>query len=364
MRNATLKSVRDVVARGVGKCAVVAGRTNPEVCDFINEAEQRLLNRKDMPVGSLVPYSFCSSQNCIILPRQVVGVEGYTVCGVPGTVLPIWYTTHANGPGIPCPTSGCGGRAIDQGTVVCFENVNGGAGVTGHYIRLYAQSATDAGKKVILKYYRADTRAKHYSGYDGAVQEGEEITLVAPPAYAVTSTTVMRGGLYGVIKAITEYPINLYEFDGTANLRMLAWYEPSEEVPIYRKLYLPGLSLAGDCCANSCGCGEVEEDDNETCTRTQIDTLVKLQHVPAIADNDPLVIGNAAALKLMAMAIQREEQERLQESAYFEGKAKAELDGEHAAYHGTGTVLAMQVQDRATFGVGGSDLSYGWGGGW
>lgn len=358
MRNLVFNSVKDVIARAVGMCPI-----DSRVRDLCNEAQERLLNRKDMPVGSLVPYRFCSRKSCLVLPRQVSTVEAYSVCGFPGVVFPLWYSTHNNGPGSVCPQDTSFNRAIDQGTVVSFENVNGNADGTDNYIRVYAQSAADVGKTIVLKFYRADTRAKQYSGYGGFVQEGEQITLVAPPAYAITSTTVMRNGLYGVIKAITDYPINLYEYDGTSNLRMLAWYEPSEEVPVYRKMFLPGLGQIGDC-GNGCGtepCDDSSED--ETCVRVTIDTLVKLQHVPVIQDNDPLVIGNSAALKLMSMAIQREEQERLVESAAFEAKANAELDGERAAYLGTSTVMPIQVQGRETFGVGGNDM-WGWASGW
>lgn len=353
MRNLVYASVKSIVARALGICP-----TKTRVRDFVNEAQERLLNRKDAPVGSLVPYRFCSRESCLVLPRQVVAVEGYSVCGVPGVVFPIWYTHHINGPGAICPQDASFNRAIDQGTVVSFENVNGNADGTGNYIRIYAQSATDAGKRIVLKYYRADTRAKQYTSYDGVVQEGEAIILVAPPNYAITSTTIMRGGLYGVVKDITNYPVNLYEYDGVTNLRMLAWYEPSEELPVYRKMYLPGLGEIGSC---GSGCGDdCPEQDDETCVRVTVDTLVKLQHVPVVQDNDPLVIGNSAALKLMAMAIQREEQERLKESAYFEGKAMAELEGERAAYLGTSTVMPIQVQGRDTFGVGGNDL-WAWG---
>jgi hypothetical protein len=363
MRNLVFKAVSPIVSRGTGICDRSA------LLDITNEAQERLLNRKDAPVGALVPYRFCSKEHCLVLPRQVVAVEGYSVCGVPGTVLPVWYTHHANGPGAVCHLSGCGGRAIDQGTVVSFENVHGNTDGTGNYIRVYAQSSTDVGKRIILKYYRADTRAPQYTSYDGAVQEGEAITLVAPPSYAITTRTVMRQGLYGAVKDITEYPINLYEYNGLINLRMLAWYEPGETIPIYRKMYLPGLSNVGSC-NNNCGEDCPPPDPDETCVRVTVDALVKLQHIPVIQDNDPLVIGNTAALKLMAMAIQREEQERFTESAAFEAKAMAELEGERASYLGASTVMALQVQDRTTFGVAGGD-EYGgfyggswWGGVW
>lgn len=342
-------SVRSVVARALGICP-----SDDRVVDLLNESQERLLNREDDPVGALVTYQFCSSSYCLVLPRQVRTVVASETCGTPGTIRPIWYRFHANGPGQLCPTTGCGLQVIDRGIAVAFSEVAG----ANKYVRLYAQNAVDAGKKVILKYYRGDTKSKQYSPINGVVQEGEQITLVAPPAYAMSSTYVMPGGLYGVIKEVTQYPINLYEYDGSGNTQMLAWYEPSETVPTYRKIFVPGLSNAGACantCEADCDLGEGEE----SCEQATVTTLVKLQHVPVVVDNDPLVLGNIAAFKLMAMAIQREGQERFAESTLLEAKAVRELRGELAAYHGPGMAIGLQVQDQGTFGLSGCGLS-GW----
>lgn len=352
MRNATYGNVKSEIALALGFC-----ETDARVRTFTNAAQERLLNREIDPVGSIVQYRFCTTNNCLVLPRQIQTVLGFTICNEPGVVRPIWYSFHANGPGQVCATDCCGvvPRMIDQGTVVAFNEVRG----TGKYIRVYAQNAVDAGKTIILKYYREDTHAKQYSSIDGVVQEGEELTLVAPPAYAVTSTTVMPRGLYGVIREATQYPVDLFEYDGVSNTQNLAMYEPSETNPIYRKLYLPGASERGGCADL---CGEDDDDEEAACEQSTVTVLARLQHVPVVTDNDLLVIGNIGALSLMAQSIQRQRQERLQESAAFEALALRELNGELAAYHGAGQTIGIQVQNRATFGVGGSNFWYGYGG--
>lgn len=330
--------------------------------DFSNESQERLLNREDDPVGSLVVYQFRSDNHCLVLPRQVRTPVAWRTCNVPGNVRPIWYSFHANGPGQLCPTSGCGMQCIDRGIAVAFSEVAG----ENKYIRIYAQNSADVGKKIILKYYRGDTRFKYYGNIDGTVQEGEQITMVAPPNYAITSTYVMPGGLYGVMREPTQYPVNLYEYDGNGNTQMLAQYEPSETIPTYRKVFCPGLGEAGNCdntCDDSCTLG----DDETACDQATVTTLVKLQHVPFVLDNDPLVLGNIAALKLMCMAVQREGQERFDEATHLEAKAVRELRGELAAYNGPAAALPFQVQDRNTFGIAGTGwdgYGYGMRGGW
>lgn len=354
MRNDTFATVKEEVAEALGFCA-----TDPRVRRFTNAAQQRLLNRDINPVGSMVQYRFCSTAHCLVLPRQIQTVLAYSVCGIPGVVRPIWYQFHSNGPGQVCPQDLGPSRLIDQGTTVAFNEVSG----TGKFIRVYAQNAVDAGKTIILKYYREDTRAKQYTPIDGTVQEGEELTLVAPPAYAVTSTTVMPGGLYGVIRESTQYPVDLYEYDGVSNTANLAYYEPSETHPIYRKAFCPGLGEVGRC-GNMCGtdCETDEEEDEDDCEQTTVTVLARLQHVPVVNDNDPLIIGNPAALALMAQSIQRQRQERLAESAAFEALALRELNGELSAYHGAGETIGIQLQNRSTFGLGGSSYYGYWGG--
>ena len=52
MRNVVFKSVSPIISRGTGICDRSA------LLDITNEAQERLLNRKDAPVGALVPYRF------------------------------------------------------------------------------------------------------------------------------------------------------------------------------------------------------------------------------------------------------------------------------------------------------------------
>lgn len=334
MRNLIYSQVKGVIARALGEC-----ENGARVLALANESQERLLNRPSDPLGSTVRYRFCSSNACITLPRQVRTVLRWALCSCPGLIRPEWFELMSNGPGLQ-NEDGCSSSLFDHGTVPAFQEVDG----TGKYIRVYAQNAVDAGKKVILKFYRDDTKQKQYTLYGGAVQEGEELTLVAPPNYALTTATVMKGGLYSVVKALTSYPINLYEFDGSANSATLAQYEPSETTPIYRRYLLPGLSSRGGCGESDCA--------GEACDQPVITALVRLQHVPIALDNDPLVLHNIAALKLMAMAILAEEQHREQQAQALEAKALRELEGELASYQGSGMTVTVGTADRSIWGAG------------
>lgn len=305
-------NIKAPLARALGKC-----EDDLELLRLANEAESRLLNRALTPVGSVVRYRFCARQACVVLPRQIRTIEGMAVCGYAASIRPDWYEYVPSGPG-RLDASSCGLRAVDHGFAVAFDDVIG----SGRYIRVYADATEDAGKRIILRYYRGDTMEKVYTTDNGVTLEGEAIELKPGGIYAKTTYPVMAGGLYGVHKDPTTRPVRLYEYDGIGNTKALAWYEPTETEPTYRKMFLPGLG------------GHT----------TTVDILARLQHIPFAADYDPIVIGNVSALKLMAMAIAKEEEFRLDESAAFEAKAIGELEGELSAHFGSGITVSPSAE--------------------
>lgn len=353
MRALTLGQARATIGRVINKCP-----TSDEVPLYLNDAQERLLNRGDYPVGALVKYRLCVGQNsCLSWPRQIRTIEAFALCNTPGVVRSSWFEFIGwpAGNGLQEPGSCAGTSLIDRDTACAFDDVIATTAEP-RRIAVIADNAADAGKTIVLRYYDS-TGQRVYKNIGGVIQEGEQLTLVAPggalPAGAViTSNHVFTGGLYAVIKAVTDYPVRLYEInDANVITKSLAQYEPSETNPIYRRSLVPGLTQRGPCCGQS----------SEDCTNNQqLTALVKLQHVPVVVDNDPLVIGNLAALKLMVMAILREEDNRHQEAAILRQQAKEEIDGELSSYLGTGVRDVLKV--AADFGAGNiqSDLMWGY----
>lgn len=354
MNTLTLGTIRDVIARVIGVCT-----TSPKIAAYANEAQERLLNRPDKPVGSLAKMRICvGSEGCLSWPRQVRTIEAFAICSTPGVVRSEFFEFigYPNGIGLQGEDNMPGTMLLDRGTSCAFDDVQATVAAP-RKICAIADNVADVGKTITLRYYD-DNGNKVYTSIGGVVQEGEQLTLVSPvpafPANAVfTASNVMTGGLYHVVKEVTDYPVRLYETSATpAIVKLLALYEPSEEVPIYRRSFVPGLQNMGAC-----------PDSTADCTENKMLTAyVKLQHVPVVVDNDPLVLGNLAALKLMVMAILREEQNRHDEAAILEGKASRELDGELASYLGDGMVPALKVQGDGLFGAG--SAGYGMVGYW
>ena len=342
MNALTLGTIRDVISRVIGVC-----RTDSRVAEMANEAQARMLNRGNKPVGSLARYRFCAGETaCITWPRFIRTIEAFAVCSTPGVIRSNFFEFIGwpNGIGLQSEENMPGTLLIDRDPSCAFDDVVATTAAP-RQICLQATNVADVGKTVTLRYIDS-VGQKKYSSIGGVVQEGERLTLVTPnavfPANSVfTTSNVSSAGLYHVVKEVTKYPVLMYETSIVpAITKLLSQYEPSEEVPIYRRSFVPGLPDMSACA-----------DATDDCTvNKQITALVKLQHVPVIVDNDPLVIGNLAALKLMVMAILREEQNRHDEAAKLEAKAEREIDGELSSYLGDGMVCTLKV-DR-DFGAG------------
>jgi len=345
MRTLILRDVRDTVARAMNSC-----KDKQRVVDIVNQSQERLLNRPDKPVGSVVLFRIClGDSNCFTWPRPVRTIEAFAVCNTPGRIVDnlFEFIGYPNGSGLLDGSSLFSGSLLaDRGTACAFDDVSASS-TSPRKIALIAGNLADVGKTVTLRYIDSNGQKK-YSSIDGVVQEGERLTLPAPPAYVYTSSNVATNGLYHLVKDVTEYPVLMYEVDSATLIqtKQLSAYEPSETVPIYRRSFIPGLE-------NVNSCRGVSED----CSTNKIVTvLVKLQHVPVVVDNDPLVIGNLAAFKLMAMAIMREDANRFDEAMVLEKKARAELDGELSSYLGDGAETKLKVQSRELFGCGHSSF--------
>lgn len=340
MRKLTLGSARDTIKKVVEKCS-----THSDVAAYINEAQERLLNRPNDPIGSLMRYRVCvGTDNSLVMPRQVRSIRAYWLCEQPGRLVSEWWEAigyENGGIGLQDTDSHPGRLMIDYGRTCCFKNVSSSSSAT-RKIQVVAQNAADNGKKITLRYIDSSGN-RVYSSIDGVVQEGERLTLSTDGA--LTSSNVGNAGLYHVIKETTNYPVRIYSYNPTTSeqVSLLGLYEPSENEPIYRKYAIPGLT-------DMAGCDSASDDCSANKTLT---VLLKLQHVPVVVDNDPLVIGNLAALKLMVKGIKMEERHETELAEYYFNSAARELDGEISSYLGEGVELAMKVQDTETWGAGG-----------
>jgi len=102
-------------------------------------------------------------------------------------------------------------------------------------------------------------------------------------------------------KTTTKGWVRVYAVDpDTGSESCVAILAPDETLPMYRRYAIPGY----------------ENTDGTTCT-----VLAKRKFIPVVSDDDDLIVTNLGALKMMAIAIEKEENNNIEEASVYEAKA-------------------------------------------
>lgn len=280
----------DARASGPLRGAAAVCADSQSFLDLLNEAQRRLLKRGRWFDTEWLA-KFCIHERCITWPRWVGTVLGVRACN--GN-QPIMQNRWFNIVGPRSATCGwpwsCGHSFMeDVGTAPCYNEVTGDAG---KLIRYYVTKNFDVGKTIRLYGTAFGNQPLQERDADGNWTDGLTITAAKPFA----TTTVLVTKITSVVRQATQGPARLYEYDADADkLRDLALYDPSETNPRYRRSKLLNIHEIPGC-----------RDANNICQR-QIEAMVKLAFVPAVSENDFLMIDDFDALKLAIQAIRLEE---------------------------------------------------------
>lgn len=316
---------------------------DPKVLKFANKATERCLepaySQTGKWEGTVIRYEVCLSDDCITWPRQIQTIEAVALCGGPLPIRNEWYEFNAYGPGLIPNDSNCfcGGMLVDRGTAPGFDDIRGKASK----IRVYADIAEDAGKTILIPGYD-DNGQVIMTQFGGEWIEGERIAIPTNPAVPSISTKFYSSYVKGVIKPPTNGPIRLYEYDTVtvANVRALAYYEPSEEFPNYRRSRIPGLANT-QCCGSTDGC-----------SLKKVTVQAMLRFIPVARDDDFMLIQSLPALEKMVQCLLKEERDLIAEAMVYEKAAINILQNQLQRYQGDGAQLTVQVEGGAMFGSG------------
>lgn len=322
----TVAAARPFIAKAAGMC-----EDDPRLLEVLNRAVQRLLP-KGKWVGTTIRYRICTSSNCITWPRQIETIEAMAIEGRPHRVRNDWFEFLESGQGILDNQTTNGLQLVDRGEAVAFDDITANSW---GYIRIYTDLPEDSGKTIILQGY--DENANWIRTLDdGAYIDGLKVAIQTDPG-TITTTTQKFSRLTGVIKDVTNGNVRLYEYDGSANVRALAIYEPDETLPSYRRSYVPGLRNVNQ--------------GSDTCARASVEVVAKLRFIPVSKENDFLLIGNIQALESETKAIRAFDNE-LNDKAYaFEARAVQYLEQELQAFQGDGPVVQLRVERDVSTGL-------------
>jgi hypothetical protein len=370
----TYGSVKDQLARVTqnGMCP-----DSPQLLARTNEAQERLLN-KGLYAGTYGRYSVCVYGGCITLPREFESIVGYNYGGAPAQVYNQWYEFMANGPGTS--PAGAWRQLQDRGFVPSFRPLD-----SQKYIRVYTDLAEDATSTILFRgsdsynnriqtiengvyidgerlnlsagsgnssvlvsgitgtyadangvyaWYTTTNSKPAYKTLDGHVLYYDAGTNIA---WTIVSPDPLIGDLYVAQSGSENYPwlatwpsgitltelprttvnafrsidainktatkgwVRVYAVDPTTGSEYcIAILAPDETLPQYRRYAIPGH--------------ESEEG-------VAVTVLAKRKFIPVVTDDDDLIVTNLGALKMMAIAIEKEENNNLDEALKYEEKA-------------------------------------------
>lgn len=317
MRRLTLGDCREEVAKVADLCA-----NDDRVVSLVNIAERRLIRRGKW-LGSVQRYRIAVTDALVTWPRQVTTVEAVSFCDHPGTVRNGWWEFLGHGVGQLKSDSTWWDNLVDRGQACTFNDVT--PGQINRKARVYADVSEAANLYLTIQGY--DENGNWIRTLDGSDWiDGEKVLISTTP----TLSTKLFTSITGVLKPITNGPVRVFEYntDTLANVQQLAYYEPDETRPVYRRSLLPGIM------------------DTETCDDTDnrcVTVALKLRHIPVRNDNDWLILGNLDALKLAAQAIAKERRDLFAEAQAYWGQAISELEKELREYQGDGEVVSPRI---------------------
>jgi hypothetical protein len=368
----TYGSVKEQLARVTqnGMCA-----DNPQLLARTNEAQERLLN-KGLYAGTYGRYSVCVYGGCITLPREFESILGYNYDGAPAQVYNQWYEFMANGPGTS--PAGAWRQLQDRGFVPSFRPLD-----SQKYIRVYTDLIEDATSTILFRgsdsynnrvqtqengvyidgerlnlsagsgnssvlvsgipgttletdangvygWYTTTNSKPAYKSYLGYIlnSNGNEWQILSPDQSFQVVISASASQAYPWLEewpnpvVLTELPrttvnafrsidainktatkgwVRVYAVDPTTGAEYcIAILAPDETLPQYRRYAIPGH----------------EREDGANVT-----VLAKRKFIPVVTDDDDLIVTNLGALKMMAIAIEKEENNNLDEAMKYEEKA-------------------------------------------
>lgn len=318
--------------------------TSTQFAQLLNDATEALLNRGDWE-GTIVPFHFAVQMppytpgqavtaqgvfpraGVITVPPYVGHIRKMNICR---THMPLrglyfdfldydkrgqhWWNGWC-GPEIGFAPQGYVPTLVDVPAQYNSNNYQTGANPwmpsTTTVIRAYADNAADIGKTVTL-YGLDNSLAVLRTTTVNPWTDGITLTLVGGPAFATSAVNV--SSLHRVLKDATSGTVRITAYNtATAVETALATYSPAETNPAYARynVFLPNYQ--------------------NTASPPIYDAIAacKLRFVPVVSDNDPVLIENLFALKLMMQALRFSEAGDQQSATAFQARAISELNAEY-----------------------------------
>jgi hypothetical protein len=329
--------------------------TDPRLLKYVNEACERIFWKGENFWGLTQRFLICVRNGCITLPRQIASMESIWLCGQPLQIRNQWFESLSSGPGLQqncgnngsSNTLGCGnngflfnwnggwGNTYDRGTACTFRDI---FGLTSK-VRVYCDAEEAADAVIVIQGYDENKnwiRTEPDGAGNGWI-DGEQIALDASTPQL---STKIFSSITGVQKPITNSNVRLYAYDTTDTTQLaIAIYEPSETLPVYRRIFIPNLECVP--CCNTCP--EDNEDDPQCCLK-KITIIGRMEFIPAQVAADWILPACPSAIKDMVQSIRWMENNSPEQAAICEQRAMVALRSQLRHYLGHAIVQPVKMQ--------------------
>lgn len=316
----TLNAAKDAIA----EAANINASDTTRIAKYANDAVRRLIPKGDF-VGTFGRYRICTAQDCLTWPRSIEAIRGVAVSTFPIGTHNGWYEFMQFTAGVLNSNKTNTLELLDRVTSPpppTFNDITQGA--TNRKVQVVAAVSESASAKITLQGYDQNGQWIR-TQVSGTWIDGEQVTI----STTETNSTNYFTKLVRVIKPVTNGAVRLYEYNNTsaAVVKQLAYYEPDETLPNYRRSYIPALNrIAAGCNAN--------------CSEASVEVLAKLNAIPVSGLNDFLQIGNLPALVEEVRAIRKFENNLFAEGVAQEKLAVRYLNEELRNYDGLDSVAS------------------------
>lgn len=332
------QDVKATCGRAVNLC-----EDDARVVDYVNRAQERLLYEGRWK-GTTQTFRLClNAESCVVWPREIETIEAVAFCNYGAPVRSQWFEFSENGFGTICPESNCLNALVDRGEVPAFDEVLDPDGDGDRRFAIYADKDEGSGKSIWLEFYDPNGQwvRSEIPTSSGTWFEGERIAIPSVKGtYTYSTNRVKAGGLVRVRKDVTRGVIRLYEHNTTTTeLRPLAYYQPDETIPLYRRSLIPNHG-------------------SDSCEQQSVIVAAKLRFIPVPTSNNDdwwLMISHREALRLACKAIYQEENDQWQEATVNWAQALRCL-GMQLSHHQGAQRPTLNVQGYRTFGGGGTSV--------
>lgn len=280
---------------------------------LINEAQERIIQLGKWK-DTYAKYRFCAYQNCITLPYELETMLTAAICCRPISIQNQWFQFLASGPGLATTTSGCGNIYDSSDGFVTVQDP-----CSDFTIRVYADVTEDADASITVMGLDGDGNLIR-TLVDSVWQTGETIPI---DASAFQTSTKTFSQVTQIVKPRTNGNIRLYAnyTDGSGQV-LLGIYGYNVTLPKFRRYFLPGTI----------------DTDNPR----QFTIIAKRRYIPAVDDNDLLIVQNVPAVKEMVMSILARERNDVALAQYHFSESMRCLTAELKEYLGQGGTMNMQ----------------------